>query len=239
MSGLNQETPVSMKMLNYNIDADLIMTGNFAAIRKNTDDSALQLKGGTGSNGSGAVIQLFGCNEGFSPGHMLFAVPNAAKTVYLPVLEMYGNTDTPYLDINGHRLVNVGTPTTNDDALPFQAWAAWSPSLVWTGGTPTGVTTVSRYTKIGRTIFFKLYVIATDSQGVTNLSFSAPATPANTGGFAHFAARETYGASGTTNATISFYLNENGASTTIATTQFNAATSGQQVRIMLEGFYEV
>jgi hypothetical protein len=210
LSGLSQETPISMKMLNYNIDSDLIFNTYFSSIKKTVNTGTLGIYGGK---------------------------DNSHVWVNLDALIGKVQILNGYLDMQFNRVVNLGTPTTDGDALPFKNWADYSPSPVWTGGTPASLTTVARWVQIGKTVFIKVYFSSADSNACTNLSFSAPVAGANTGGYAHFAARQTY--NGTLNATISFFLNEDGASTTIATTQFNACTDGQNVKVILEGFYEV
>jgi len=58
-------------------------------------------------------------------------------------------------------------------------WTAWTPAINWTGGTPANITTISRYTQIGKIVFFTVDLISTDSNGVTDMNMTVPITPAH------------------------------------------------------------
>lgn len=69
----------------------------------------------------------------------------------------------------------AGTNTTQIATSAFVqtalgAWANWTPTLTWTGVAASGVTTKARYVKIGKTVFFELYIRWTATSTTTDLS---------------------------------------------------------------------
>ena len=58
------------------------------------------------------------------------------------------------------------------------AWDDWTPTITWTGNTPTGVSYVARYILIGDVCYFVLDVDCTTgaSTNLTNMSFTLPET---------------------------------------------------------------
>ena len=63
-------------------------------------------------------------------------------------------------------------------------WATWSPTLTFTGNTGSSYytgTSVYRYMKIGKTVFFNVYMYAVNGTGsVNSCVISLPSTPVNT-----------------------------------------------------------
>lgn len=61
-------------------------------------------------------------------------------------------------------------------------WKDWTPSITWTGNTPTGVSTVARYIKIRDTVYFTLYVTGTTAATVnlTDMDTDLPVTALQT-----------------------------------------------------------
>ena len=68
------------------------------------------------------------------------------------------------------------------------AWATWTPT--WTNFTPGSATIIARYTKIGKTIHFRLKVTLSGSTMGSTPTFSLPVTATETAtrdlGLAHF-----------------------------------------------------
>lgn len=206
---------------------------------KSNNDTYLQLCGGSSSLGKGGIFQTYGCDHGTYPGRSIIYVPNAAKNANKPVITIDGVTDTPVIMCNSSRISSVGAPTTAGDALIYQAWAAWTPTLSWTGADPSSITTSARWIQVSKIVYFNIYINSADSNACTGLTFTLPSTPSNTGCFPIFSARQIYGAAGTTYASITFYGTQSGADNIARTNQFNTCTDGQRVQIMCQGFYEV
>lgn len=116
----------------------------------------------------------------------------------------------------------------------IQEWQAYTPTLTWTFATPTGITTVGKYTQIGNIIFYSMYINATDSKATTDLSASSPTTPpyANTCLMVEYAG-VALGSMGQT----PILLKSNGRTDTGG--MFAAGTNGEPIRIIMTGFYPI
>jgi hypothetical protein len=100
-------------------------------------------------------------------------------------------TMTGNLSMGGYNISNLGSPVASSDAATKAyvdsaggvviPWTMWSPSLTWSTGTPSGVSTIARYTQIGKVITFTIDITSTDSNGCTGLTVSLPVAPANNG----------------------------------------------------------
>lgn len=248
---------ISISALNTNINADLNLgCGNVlyaTAMRCPTacatgcyvhhdtlNDYFTVISGGTLANGKAARLFLAGSTYAGTPGDIGLSVPNAAANNDLNVATFHGNTDTPYLEMWSRRITSLAQATTDMDAAPVtKVWVAWTPTIVWTGGTPASLTITCRYTQIARIVFFQIYINSADSNACTNCTITLPSTPANTGTHHAVSCRQTYGVAGITYATISYYVTQDGSETRLMTNQFNACTDAQTVQLMLSGFYEV
>jgi hypothetical protein len=151
-------------------------------------------------------------------------------------MDVIGCSDTPYLNMLAHRISGVLDPTAAQDALTHHNWADWTPTLVWTGGTPSGLTTNARYLRIGNTIFFVFSVASADSNACTNLTISIPVTTAATI-VTIVPAYQRYGVAGTTFAAIFGYIDP--ADDLIHFADFHTGTDNQAVGVNVSGFYEV
>ena len=58
------------------------------------------------------------------------------------------------------------------------SWDDWTPTITWTGNTPTGVSYIARYITIGDVCYFMLDVSCTTggSGNLTNMKFTLPKT---------------------------------------------------------------
>lgn len=202
------------------------------------NNSFIQLRGGTTDVGSGSIITCYGSDHA-NTSLMEFRTINAAKSASIAVMQIAGNTDTPYLDMLSHRIAAVLEPTTAGDALRYNAWTAWTPSLTWTTATPAAGATTARYYRVGKTIFFEFYFFSGDSNGTTNLTFTLPSTPSNVAARIVFASSERYGAAGTTFTTpIAEYLAD-GTSSAVYFRSFQTASDGQPISVSVAGMYEI
>jgi hypothetical protein len=76
----------------------------------------------------------------------------------------------------------------------YTPWADWTPTLSWLGGTPsTNISTVARYSRIGKVIKFKFYFKASDANGVTDLTITMPTSPKNNSGKTVFTSMLVFG----------------------------------------------
>lgn len=138
------------------------------------------------------------------------------------------------------RTITDLTQKVNDviTKVPDGIWKNWTPVLSWTTATPDNITTVARYTTIGKTCFFHLTASSADSNGCTGLSISLPlecAAPANT----HFQCCQYSGASGTTYTDPFAYVGNGVSAGYIYFRQFAACTNGQVVAVQMSGFYTI
>lgn len=84
-------------------------------IRKNSKTSGIYLAGGDGIAGEGSYVIVYG-NAHANAGQIRFAVPNAAKDAVTTAAYFTGATDTPTLDMESHKIVDLGTPSASTDA---------------------------------------------------------------------------------------------------------------------------
>jgi hypothetical protein len=59
------------------------------------------------------------------------------------------------------------------------SWTTWNPTLSWGGANPSGITTIARYTQIGKVVYFNINISSADSNGCTGLTISLPVIPKN------------------------------------------------------------
>lgn len=119
------------------------------------------------------------------------------------------------------------------------SWASWSPTLTWTTGTPASLTTVARYKKVGKTVFFTFHTTSADANGATQLTVTLPETPADINSYV---ACSGYQLQNTTYYDCRPYIDatDNTAGNRVLTFRsFQTATDAQTVTIAVSGFYEI
>lgn len=249
---------ISVAALNTNINADLDLgathgiktdwienttggsplthRGTAARIVQNVNNANLALYGGQYGAENGACLILTG-STAIGAGSIYLYVPNAAAAAGVPVLEVLGITDTPFINALSHRIAGLAQATTDLDAAPVtKMWGAWTPTLTWTGGTPAALTTVARYCQIGRIVFFSFQTSSADSNACTNLTISLPVTFTSALVWS-CSAIERYGVAGATYAALSAYADA--SDDLIHFFDFRTATDAQAVAVFITGFYEV
>lgn len=157
-------------------------------------------------------------------------IPDSSQFLFLNGTRMM----TGVLNSGGNRISNISAPTTDGDALNYQAWTPWTTVLTWTGATPGGVTTVARWTKIGKTVYTETQIYALDSNATTGLTFTLPIAHASNGIIAT-------GTAIINNAGVisqtPFYIFSN--SNVLGIWVFPAGTDNQIYRVYVNAFYEV
>lgn len=240
-------TPITIKTLNQAIDADLLLgaahglTASYVRfdafsnyqIYCNADNQYLALAGGTNNIGNGAAIELYGKDNG---GHINIGTVNAAKTGVNVVCQFSGVTNTPTLGMLSHRIIDLGTPTTNGDALPYQAWTTANVTHTWGGTAPANYAYTFRYTKIGKTVYYTYQgAAAADSNATTSLGLSdLPYTAAAINYHGQWI--NGTGAGGLTFNDILGYVA--GSTKTVAFLKWVIPTDGQPLYVQGTGFYE-
>jgi hypothetical protein len=250
--------PISVQTLNTNINANLDLgaahgiktdwientSGGSPLVHRTgasrvcqaVDNLNFSIYGGQFGAEHGACIILTG-STAIGAGSFYSYVPNAAAAAGVPMFEILGITDTPFLNMLGHRITGLAQATTAMDAVPLTAiWQAWTPTLTWTGGTPAGLTTVARYCQIGRTVFFSFQTSSADSNACTNLTITLPVAFTSAMVWS-CSAIERYGVAGATYAALSAYADA--SDDLIHFFDFRAATDAQAVAVFITGFYEV
>lgn len=134
-----------------------------------------------------------------------------------------------------------GEPTSlhrhnQSDIIP-QAWTAWTPVLVWTGGVPTGVYIKCHWTRLGCVVFINVYITVENSKAVTGLTISLPVICTASSCVNLPLGVEFYG---TARATIGLnypyiWPGEN----RILFWVFRAGTNAQPIDVLISGQYEV
>lgn len=231
--------PISMAALNRNINDNLIFSGAYTGLRRIDNTNAIQMSGGReGVAGDGARLFLFG-KAGGVPGQFTVTVPNTAGDADVTVLRI-DPSDDPRMQMESHRITNLAAPTTALDALNYNAMTSWNPTLVWGVADPAAITKEAYYNRIGKTVFFNIWISSADSNATNSLTITLPSTPANLGA-AHnvsISAWQAYGVAGTTYGNPLAYLLQSGAENRIRFLDFKTATDGQFVAVSLQGFYQ-
>lgn len=242
MTALNANVDTDLNLLNpHGLNAYFIhMMGTI--LDRDNFNSFLNISGGSDAIlGSGAYISLYGRTGGGAglTGGMRLRVVNAAGDDLVEVMRVTGVTDTPVVDWNARRLTNILPATTANDALTYNAWTTWNPTLVWGGAAPASLTTVARWVKIGKTVYFDFFCLSTDSNACSSLTISLPVAPLNVAMRIACAAHEQYGVAGATYKPLSAFILADGADNLIHFWDFATATDGQAIAVSTSGFYEV
>lgn len=119
-------------------------------------------------------------------------------------------------------------------ASDVTAWAAWTPTLTWTTGTPASVTTVARWMRINKTVFFNFYTSSADGNGATVLTISLPVAPKDNNSFIPVQALQLQN---TTWTNPEAFIDDNAS--VIAFYGFSTATDNQAIKIIVSGQYEI
>lgn len=117
------------------------------------------------------------------------------------------------------------------------SWTTWSPSLTWGTATPSSITGVYRYCKVGKLVHFAIDITSTDGNGATSLTISLPVN-AQSGSNLHtmFSASQLVGSAWTSNL-ISFH-NVPVGTNVIEFRNFATCTNAVTFYIFVSGFYE-
>jgi hypothetical protein len=211
-----------------------------ANIKRDVDNGYLTFYGGTGAaTDKGAVIRLYGGTYATTPGSLHFYTPDADQTASVDVMRVLGITDTPFLDMLSHRIAGIAAPTTAGDALIYQAWAAWTPTLVWSSTAPAGLLTVARWTQTGKIVSYVFSTKTTDSDGRSLTTVTLPVAPANIATNIPCASIETSGAAGVTYTNPLAYIQADGSNNKINFRASVVGTIGQFISYEISGSYEV
>jgi len=208
-------------------------------LKRNVNNSYLIMLAGTARN-NGAELWCGG-NDALAAykGGCGCHIADAAKTDIIIGWRMLGCTDTPFLDMLSHRIAGIAAPTTAGDALIYQAWAAWTPTLVWNLTTPAGLTTVARWTQTGKIVSYVFSTNTADSDGRSLTTVTLPVAPANIAANIACASIETSGAAGVTYTNPLAYIKADGSDNKINFRASVVGTNGQFIAYEISGSYEV
>ena len=215
-----------------------VTTGS--VIKRDIDNGNLTIYGGAvGTTDKGSAIRLHGGTYATTPGSLHFYTPDADQTASVDVMRVLGVTDTPFLDMLSHRIAGIAAPTTAGDALIYQAWAAWTPTLVWSPTTPAGLTTVARWTQTGKIVSYVFSTKTADSDTRSLTTVTLPVAPANIAANIACASIETSGAAGATYTNPLAYIQADGSNNKINFRASVVGTIGQFISYEISGSYEV
>jgi hypothetical protein len=125
-----------------------------------------------------------------------------------------------------------------DAILPGgNAWAAWTPTLTWTAGTPSPLTVTARWMQVGKIVYYTLDIRTTDGNGATALKVTLPVTPATISGFYPTQIGYEYVDGVITNPWA--YIDHNVPSNGLNFVALSALTDTKTSAIRISGFYEV
>lgn len=136
-------------------------------------------------------------------------------------------TTTEYAAESGHAAIA-------DDVA--NKWKSWIPTLTWTTATPTIANSKYRYTVIGNTCHFSVYLTTANGLGATDLKISLPVTPKNNGNLVSFSSVQIIGSSTRTNPLACI---DTTGTDGIKFYSLSTLTSGQACIIVVSGSYEI
>jgi hypothetical protein len=99
----------------YLNDTSRALTGGF--IHRDVGDQYLSISGGNASPPYGGNLQLYGGDNGAQLGGLIMAVPNASGDSAKVLFSALGRTETPELDLNNNKIINLKDPTAAQDAV--------------------------------------------------------------------------------------------------------------------------
>jgi len=117
------------------------------------------------------------------------------------------------------------------------AWQIWEPTLVWGTATPDGVTTLARYKTIGKTVFFTVLIVCTDSNATTSLSVSLHIVPKNQSIYPAVTGTRATSASSTSLTAITAFIRDDGTNNDLRGVL--STTDGTGYAFRYTGFYEI
>jgi ABC-type uncharacterized transport system substrate-binding protein len=128
------------------------------------------------------------------------------------------------------------TDNTKQLAEMAQEWTTWEPTIIWAIATPADVTTIARYKTIGKTVFFLVYISATDGNNAFGFqSITLPAVP-KTNNINPMI--NTMHAIGTTITTRMGYIRDDGINNDMQI-YTNQLTDGSAIKVYVSGMYEI
>jgi hypothetical protein len=213
-----------------------VVFNGITAISRDVDNSYFNIYGGTG--GKGSAITMNGPSSSYQPGALNFWTTNAAGDT-AGMAHFTGATNTPVLDMESHRISAVANATTTGDALNYNAWQAWTPTITWGGTPPASLTTTARWTQVGKIVYFHFLTGSTDSNAATSMSFSLPKAARYATGSDIFALSggEYYVNSVPANVFVALApVIQSGGEVTYG---YVTPVDGKTIQIWISGFYEV
>ena len=122
-----------------------------------------------------------------------------------------------------------------DDAVNGlnEEWSNWTPVFTWVSGTPTGVSAIARYKVIGKTVFVRVRMTATDSDGITSVSVSLPISPKNLNLESYI---PTYRIKGVTGSVYYGFLRDDGVNDDLFFA--TSSTAGESLELKFDFMYE-
>jgi hypothetical protein len=240
LSGLTDDDHVRY----FDKDGSKALTGY--RIQRNVDSELLEIHGGTLTAGKGGVIVVGGADSGTWQGGIAFFTPNAAKSTHQGVMQVIGDTDTPYLHMQSHAIKSLLNPVDAQDAATKhyvdadgQAWEAFSATWTWVGTPPDSPTIVYRWTRVGRIVHVNGYYYSANCNGSSLTSVTLPVTPSNIGGWVALAGCVYTEPETSDSASGPPFIRANGSDNKINFKGKTGGTDRQKIYVYFSGSYEV
>lgn len=175
---------------------------------------------------------LLAASTGASPVQLVYEIADTTEQLSPTLIPMQEGTNV--FTHNAEGAITVNYYALPSKSIGVTAWAAWTPTLTWTTGAPASVTTVARYMKTNKTVFFNFRCASADGNGATALKFTLPVAPKDNNSFVAATALQKQNATWTN---PEAYIDD--GTSYVEFRGFATATDGEAVEVIVTGFYEI
>lgn len=215
--GIVFQNPISMSVLNKNIDGNLIFTSGWHTIYPDGNANELLVQGAGWQPYRSPSMAMYGYLHGDFPGYFKLRMGNVARTAWIDALVVKGLEDQPRL--------------TGD----CFKWVDWSSVITWSAGTPDGPAgwNYMKWMKVGQTVFVDVRLDYSDSNGSRLMSMTLPEAVAS-GAYTMMVGEYM---SNSVESYQGYYVTTGGGNTIGPYPTALAGVDGQPIRIWFSGFY--
>lgn len=175
--------------------------------------------------------KLLAASTGAAPVQLVYEIADTTEQLLPAFIPKQAGTNVFTHDAEGSVTVVYYRSLS---ALDMASWAEWAPTLEWTGTPPASITTVARYMKANKTVFFNVYISSTDGNGATALAIPLPVAPKDNDSFIPLTALQL---NNLTWSDPKAYIDD--SSSNITFYGFTTAVDGEAVKVIVSGQYEI